>query len=424
MDYKEFFKKAKEKGITNIQITEQESHGSNVKTLKGELDYLNSFDNISYNIKAEYNDKTVKLNCNYLDEDILDLLIMKSTATDSSYADEYLEKDKNIEKEKSIDIDVSEETKKLKELDKIKTNYKNLDALETYFTESYQNTRIINSKGVDISTNSHLCTFAVEALVKDKETTSYGKEILTTNKKDINFEEFTKDVIEKAVIQNNKEKLECRKYNIILDNDVAGRIISHLGIMLAGDTIRNKVSCLGDKLEKQVFSNKLTIVEEPTNKKYPGYRLFDDEGTRTSNKTIIDKGKVKTYLYNIKEAKIEGIKSTGNGYGGIATRNMYTKPGDKSVEELLKELDNGIYITDFMGSMSSAINIVNGQISLQIFGFIVEDGKIVKGFEPAIMTTTIFELLSNIEAIGNDLIFTNTNCASPSILINDISIAS
>ncbi|MBR6113146.1 MAG: TldD/PmbA family protein, partial [Bacilli bacterium] len=389
MNYKEFFKKAQEKGITNIQITEKENHGSNVKMLNGELDYLNSFDSIGYNIKAEYNEKTVKLDCNYLAEDILDLLIMKSTATDSSYADEYLEKDKNIEKEKSIDRDVSEETKKLKELDKLKTNYKNLDALETYFTESYQNTRIINSKGVDISTNSHLSTFAVEVLVKDKEITSYGKDILTTNKKDINFEEFTKDVIEKAVIQNNKEKLECRKYNIILDNDVAARIISHLGIMVAGDSIRNKVSCLENKLGKQVFSKKLTIVEEPTNKKYPGYRLFDDEGTKTIDKIIIDAGKVNNYLYNVKEAKIKDIKSTGNGYGGIATRNMYVKPGDKSVEELLKDLDNGIYITDFMGSMRSAINTVNGQISLQVFGFIVENGKIIKGFVPAIMTTTI-----------------------------------
>ena len=424
MNYKEFFNKAKEKGITNIQITEKENHGSSAKTLNGELDYLNNFDNTSYEIKAEYNKKTVKLNSNYLAEDILDLLIMKSTSTDSSYEDEYLEKNQNIKKEIGIDIDTSKEIKIIKELDKLRNNYKKISALEVYFYEQYQNIRIINSKGVDISTNSHLSTFAVETVVKDKETTSFGKEILTTNKKDINFEEFTKDVIEKAVIQNNKEKLECRKYNIILDNDVAGRIISHLGTMLAGDAIRNKVSCLGDKLDKKVFSDKLTIVQEPTNKKYPGYRLFDDEGTKTSDITIIDKGKVKTYLYNIKEAKIKGIKSTGNGYGGIATRNMYARPGNVNIEELLKELDNGIYITDFMGSMSSAINIVNGQISLQVFGFIVKDGKIIKGFEPAIMTTTIFELLSNIETIGNDLVFTNTNCASPSILIKDISIAS
>ena len=424
MNYEEFFKKAQEKGITNIQITEKENQGSSAKTLNGELDYLNNFDNTSYEIKAEYNKKTVKLNSNYLAEDILELLIMKSTSTDSNYEDDYLEKDKNIKKEKGVDIDTSAEIKVIKNLDKLRSNYKKVSALEAYFYEQYQNIRIINSKGVDISTNSHLSTFAVETVVKDKETTSFGKDILTTNKEEINFEEFTKDVIEKAVIQNNKEKLECRKYNIILDNDAAGRIISHLGIMLAGDAIRNKVSCLGDKLNKKVFSEKLTVVEEPTNKKYPGYRLFDDEGTKTSNKTIIDKGKVKTYLYNIKEAKIVNTNSTGNGYGGIATRNMYVLPGKKDFNEMLKELNNGIYITDFMGSMSSAINTVNGQISLQIFGFIVKDGKIVKGFEPAIMTTTIFELFSNIEAIGNDLVFTNTNCASPSILIKDISIAS
>ena len=87
-------------------------------------------------------------------------------------------------------------------------------------------------------------------------------------------------------------------------------------------------------------------------------------------------------------------------------------------------LDNGIDITDYMGAQGSAINHTNGGISLQVFGFIVKDGKLVKGFIPAIMTTTIFELLSNIEMIGNDLTFTNTACASPSLLIKNISIAS
>ena len=240
MNYEEFFKKAQEKGITNIQITEKENQGSSAKTLNGELDYLNNFDNTSYEIKAEYNKKTVKLNSNYLAEDILELLIMKSTSTDSNYEDDYLEKDKNIKKEKGVDIDTSAEIKVIKNLDKLRNNYKKVSALEAYFYEQYQNIRIINSKGVDISTNSHLSTFAVETVVKDKETTSFGKDILTTN----------------------KEKLECRKYNIILDNDAAGRIISHLGIMLAGDAIRNKVSCLGDKLNKKVFSEKLTVVEE------------------------------------------------------------------------------------------------------------------------------------------------------------------
>ena len=58
------------------------------------------------------------------------------------------------------------------------------------------------------------------------------------------------------------------------------------------------------KINKTIFSNKISIIEEPTNKLYPGYRLFDDEGTETKEKYIIKNGNLLTYLSNIKEAKL------------------------------------------------------------------------------------------------------------------------
>ena len=264
----------------------------------------------------------------------------------------------------------------------------------------------------------------IEVIIKNKgKYTSYDEKVLSTDKKEIDFEKLTKEVIEKALLNRHKEKIETRKYNIILDKRVASRIVNSFNDMLSASSIRNKISCLEDKLEKQLFSTKLNIIEDPTNKKYPGYRLFDNEGTKTEKKSIINKGKIKTYLYNIKEAKLVNKKSTGNGYESISTRNMYIIPGKLSEKELLEKLDNGIYIADYMESGGTSINSINGDISLQIFGFLVENGKLKTGIEPSIMTTNIFELLTNIEEIASNLQFTSTISASPSILIRDISIA-
>ena len=424
MEYTEFFKKAKEKNITNIQVTEKHNIEGEVELIDGEIDTFNESNNISYNIKADIEGKTYKVSTNYLDNEIIDLLLMKSKTLDSKYEDEYLEDRKTIKKNTPIDIDISNEIKKLKELSKLKDNYREITKLTTYYIEVYTNTRIINSNGVDISTDAHQCHFYAEALAKNNnEFTTYTKDILKTNKKDIDFEKIIKDTIEKAIIQSNKESLETKKYNIILEANTASNIIKHIISMISSESIRNKVSCLENKLNEKVFSSKLTIIEDPTNKDYPGFRLFDDEGTLTKKKTIIENGVLKNYLYNIKEAKLKNIESTANGYGNISTKNMYVKEGNKSLDELFKDMKDGIYITDYMGSSTDSINTVNGDISLQIFGFIVKDGKIIKGIEPCIMTTTIFELLSNIESIGNDLIFTNTTMASPSIYIKDISIA-
>lgn len=424
MEYVEFFKKAKEKNIKNIQVTEKHNIEGEVELIDGEIDTFNESNNISYNIKADIAGKTYKVSTNYLDDEIIDLLLMKSDTTDIKYEDDYLEDRKTIKKNTPINIDISNEIKKLKALSKLKNNYKEITKLTTYYIEVYTNTRIINSNGVDISTDTHQCHFYVESLAKNNnDFTTYTKDILKTSNEDIDFEKIIKDTMEKAIIQSNKESLETKKYNIILESNTASNIIKHIIPMISSESIRNKVSCLENRIDKKIFSDKLTIIEDPTNKDYPGFRLFDDEGTLTKKKTIIDKGVLKNYLYNIKEAKIKNIKSTANGYGDISTKNMYVVEGDKSLDELFKDMKNGIYITDFMGSSNDSINTVNGDISLQVFGFIVKDGKLIKGIEPCIMTTTIFELLSNIESIGNDLTFTNTMMASPSIYIKDISIA-
>lgn len=424
MTYNEFFDLAKKKNIDNIQITEKTDLASSFEVINGNLISYDDCSNVSYYIKGEANGKTVKVQSEYLSEEILDDLIMAIENTDSSYEDEYLKNTENISKTKMPNFDISNELRKSKECSDLRKKYPQVDKLTIIFSEKHKNTRIINSNSVDISTTSHLCKMYVEAVAqKDGEFTSFNQELLETDKNKINFPQFIENVLQKTIISLDKEKITTGKYNLVIDSAVAGSIISNLATMASAANIREKTSCLEQKINKKVFSEKLTIIEDPCNKNYPGYCLFDDEGTKTCKKEIISNGVFKTELTNIKEAKLKKIVSTGNAYGNIGTRNMYVVPKKKDLNQLLKELNNGIYITDYMGAQGTSINNVNGNISLQVFGFIVKDGKIVSGIEPCIMTTTIFELLSNIRKIGSDLQFIMTSTASPSLLIDNISIA-
>lgn len=425
MDYKNFFATAKHKNITNIQITEKTDICSNVEIINGKMESFDSTNCITYNIKAEYNEKTVNLATDYLNEEILDLIILKAENTDSCYSDEYLEGSKIIIKNKVLDFDIASEIDKLKTLDKLRQKHKEIQKITTYYVEEYTNTRIINSNSADISTDSHLCTFIVECIAqKGNEFTSYDQKQITTDKKELEFEKITDEVIEKTIKLCNKEKIVTGKYDIILDHTVASNILSNLTSMLSATNVRNKVSCLENKLEEQAFSELVNIIEDPTNNKYPGYRLFDDEGIETAKKDIVINGTIKTFLYNIKEAKLKNITSTGNAYQGINTKNMYLLPGNNTQQELFEQMKNGIYIIDYMGASSTSISTATGNISLQIFGFIIKDGQISSGIKPCILTTTIFELLKNVKSIGNDLVFTKVSSASPSLLIHNMSIAS
>lgn len=426
MTSKTFFQKAKAKGIENIQIVETTENTGQMELINKELETFEISNHTGYQIKAEYNGKTVKAASDYLDESILDTIIMKATYTDSKYQDDYLtDKSHNNKMDDMPQIDISNELDVLKELDDIRKDYPEVNNLTLSYSEIYEKKRIVNSNGVDIETACHLYEFVPEIVTKEKDsTTSYDRVYLKTNKDSLNMKDNLIKDIKMALKQTKKEKLKTQKYDIIVDSTVMKSILSNFIDMLSATNIRQKISCLEGKLNEKVFSDKLTIIEDPKNDDYPGATIFDDEGTETEKKEIIKDGVLKTYLYNIKEAKEQNQKTTGNGYSSISTRNMYIKPGDKTLEEMMKKLKNGIYITDCMGSMNTAINPNTGNISLQIFGFIIENGEIKCGFEPSVMTTTIFELLSNIEEIENQATFIKQSVGSPCLLVKDISIAS
>ena len=306
----------------------------------------------------------------------------------------------------------------------MKKNYPQAKSLEIQYCDAYNKTRIINNDGVDIATSSHNYQLYVEVSAETEETiATYSDSILVNNKEEIDFEHIVKTALNLSTIATTKKKLETKRYDMVLSEKVSSYIIGKLREMLSAESIHKKKSCLDSKMNKKIFSKKITILEEPKNKKYPGYVSFDKEGTKTYNKELIKEGIIKTYLYDIKEAKIEKVESTGNKFDGISTRNMYLVPGEKSLDEIFQTMKNGIFITNYMGSSGTSVNCNNGEISLQVFGYIIEDGKIVCGFEPAILTTSIFELLSNVEEIGKELKFTSISVASPAIFIKNISVA-
>lgn len=424
MNYNDFFNLAKQKDISNIQITEDEKVENSVYLINNKLEDYTDSEKIVYTIKAEVDGKTESVITEYLDENIIDLLLEKINETESNYKDQYLSNKNNNKIAKMPSADISDVREKLNDLYKEKEKYPLAKSLELAYSENYLKTRIINNNEVDIATDSLSYYFYVESSAeKENEVATYSESVLVTDKRNIDFKNIINRVLELSSLATTKRKLETKRYNVVLSSEVASKIIDHIQDMLSAEYIHQKKSCLANKLDNKIFSEKLNIVEEPRNKNYPGYIIFDKEGTDTKNKEIVTNGVIKTYLYDIKEAKVDGVESTGNKYNSIAGRNMYVKPGSKNLDDIFKSVNNGIYITHFMGSMGTSINTTTGNISMQVFGYIIEDGKLVCGFEPAVLTSSIFELLTNIDDIGNDLQFIMKSTASPTISVSNISIA-
>ena len=358
MNILEFLKLSKENQIESIQIKELTNIENEIELINERVMNIESSNNINYKIKALYNNKTVEVNTDYLDETIIELIKYKAENIESNYQDIYLsDKSNNNEINEAVNININNKIPELKQIEKIRKEYKYVNKIECILTSIYNKIRIINSNGVDISSSNKRYYFYIESYAeKDNNLVSKYETILKTSLEEININKAVRKNLEETTLLLEKRKLENKKYDIILTPSVNSEILLRLTDMLSAQAIRTNQSIMTNKLNNKIFSNKITILEEPINKNYPGYRLFDDEGTKTYNKTLIENGILKTYLYDNKEALEKNIKSTGNLYGNISTKNMYIMPNEKSYEELIKEMNNGIIITNFMGSSNSSIS--------------------------------------------------------------------
>src|SRR6056297_1195261 len=179
------------------------------------------------------------------------------------------------------------------------------------------------------------------------------------------------------------------------------------------------------------FSDKINIIDKPHMEESNSRRFFDDEGILTYKRDIIKKGVLKNYLYDLEYANKLNVKSTGNGLKkelfreGISTSvspnfiNPVVETKNKSKEELLSILKDGIYVTNVIGFHSS--NYEQGHFSVQAQGFNVKGGKKVGRLQDVMIAGNIYEDFQNVIDIGNKL-YPNMWGYTPYILIDNVSV--
>jgi len=150
-----------------------------------------------------------------------------------------------------------------------------------------------------------------------------------------------------AAAASNPKPGEPGRFTALLGPLVFADLISQVGILSSAFLVDIGQSFLVDKVGSQVACEKLSLIDDPTVAGSYGARAFDDEGVPTRRNVIIEGGVLKGYLHNSMTAKKYGVETTGNA-GLISPHpwNLIVEPGEKSFEDLLAEIDRGIYVTN------------------------------------------------------------------------------
>ena len=228
----------------------------------------------------------------------------------------------------------------------------------------------------------------------------------------------------RALKRLNPRKVQTCAVPIVYDPRVSMGLIGHFAGAINGASIARGVSFLKNRMGERVFSEGVTIIDDPHIVRGFRSKPFDGEGAANSRRALADKGVLTTWVLDSTSGRQLGLKSTGNaarGTGGPpspATTNLYMQAGTLSPEELIADIKSGLYLTELIGM---GVNGVTGDYSRGAAGFWIEDGQIAYPVNEITVAGNLTDMFMNLTP-ANDLVFRyGTN--APTIRVEGMTIA-
>jgi len=215
-----------------------------------------------------------------------------------------------------------------------------------------------------------MINLGVNVVTKDKKQSSGSYSDIFTKAEDIDITRTFNQAKHDANILLNPKVGEKGEYTLIFTPDVFNDILSGLIIPgTIGEVIEKKESYLHSFVGKKVFSENLTINEEPHIDDFMGSCSIDDEGFKSEKKTIFDAGVFQTPIYDQYNAIKYNKKITGNGFRVGSTiscnhTNLIQLPGRESIDEIISKTKKGILVYSLLGMHTN--KITTGDFSLVI----------------------------------------------------------
>ncbi|KMT20841.1 TldD/PmbA family protein [Clostridium cylindrosporum] len=334
------------------------------------------------------------------------------------------------------EVDTEKKIKNVIDLEKLGSSIdKRIESVQHCILQTAKGSRrIINTKGLDLEDSSGICIAYLSLVAKDGEDVKSGSSFkMVESYNDLEFEEIAKEATEETVSKIGATTPKTGKYKIILRYDAAADFLSTFASVFSADAVHKGLSLLKNKIGEKIASDKINIIDNPFLEEGSSKCTFDDEGVATYKKTLIENGILKTYLHNIKTSKKDGVESTGNGFKAsykspvdISPTNLYIEKGERSLDNIIKDSDETILITELQGLHSGA-NSVSGDFSLAALGKLIKNGKVIGPVEQITISGNFYNLLKDVEEVAADFKLSVPSGAggygSPSIVIKEMNIS-
>ena len=211
---------------------------------------------------------------------------------------------------------------------------------------------------------------------------------------------------------------------ILVPEVVSDFLVDNLLTVLNGQAVRTGKSPFADKLNHEIASPTLTLIDDARQDGGVASRAFDREGTPTHRQAIVEHGTLKTFLYDVYEARAAGTEPTGHARGGasappsVGPSNLLLESGDLSFTRMCCDPDRAVVVSRFSGSC----NPITGEFSGVVKGgFLMKRGD-KSPIKETLIAGNLFDALTNVSGVSAESRVISGARVMPSIRVEDVSI--
>ena len=209
-------------------------------------------------------------------------------------------------------------------------------------------------------------------------------------------EQIGRKTAERTLARLNARRISTQNVPVIFRNDVAPSLLRSFTSSIRGSALYRKSTFMLDRLGEQVFPEFVTISENPLLLQGLNSSAYDSDGVATRARNIVENGILNNYILDAYSSRKLGLPNTGNA-GGV--RNLTIEPGQLSLQQLIREMQRGLVVTEMMGQ---GVNMVTGDYSRGAAGFWVENGEILFPVEELTIAGNLLDMFKGLVAVGND----------------------
>ena len=218
--------------------------------------------------------------------------------------------------------------------------------------------------------------------------------------KDFRPQGIGKEALRRAVSRLGSRKLPSGKYVAVLENGCSSKLLSPVIEALNGYSLYQQNSFLLDRLGRKVFSDRMSVYDDPLRPGRIGSRPFDSEGVACTRRPIVDKGMIASYYIDTYCSHKLGMDQTVGGPSVLCIDQFGLPEGSAgNSESMLRAAGRGVFITGFNGGNCDT---ATGDFSYGIEGYYFENGEILHPVSGMNITGNLLSLWNGFLAAGSD----------------------